>query len=183
MGTKLKVMVLICLVSLLVALPAFGACAPKEKPLADLVIKVEWVEPVAMAVKPYEPPKSLASEYGVFHVLLSITNPNDYLVTVDSIEPEILVNDITMGMHQTDGPIYLPAGKEAIVRFPIALNSLNMIKQVVMQKMVSVPDGVTMLLGTWKDIQDGTASYHIKGGAHITSETASRNQDFDLRWP
>ena len=183
MATKLKVMVLLCLVSLLVLLPAVSACAPKEKPLADLAIKVEWVEPVALAVQPYDPPKSLASEYGTFHVILSVTNPNDYLVTVESIEAEILANDITHGAYPTDGPIYIPGGKEVLVRFPITLNSLNMIKEVVMQKMVSVPDGVKILLGTWKDIQDGTAAYQVRGGAHIKTETTTRYQTFDLRWP
>jgi len=183
LGIRLKVIVFLCLLSLLVVVPAVGACAPKEKPLSDLVIKVEWVEPVVMPAKPYEIPKSLAGEYATFHVILSVTNPNDYLVTVKSIEPEVLVNDITMGIQQTDGPIYLPPGKEVLVRFPITLNSLLMIKEVVMQKMVSVPDGVKMLLGTWKGIQDGAASYHIKGGAHVVSETTSRYQNFDLRWP
>jgi len=183
LGTKLKVMVLLCLVSLLLLIPAVGACAPKEKPLTDLTIKVDWVEPVAIAVTPYDPPKSLASEYATFHVILSVTNPNDYLVTVESIEMEILANDISMGAYPNDGPVYLPPGKEALVRFPITLNSLLMIKEVVMQKHVSVPDGVKILLGAWKTIQEGTASYQVKGGAHVVTDTTSRYQNFDLRWP
>ena len=183
MGIKLKATVLLCLVSLLVVLPAIGACAPKEKPLADLTVKVDWVEPVAVAVKPYEIPKSLGSEYATFHVILSVTNPNDYLVTVESIEVEIFANDISMGAYPNDGPVYLPAGKEALVRFPITLNSLLMIKEVVMQKHVSIPDGVKILLGAWKAIQDGTASYQVKGGAHVVTDTTSRYQKFDLRWP
>jgi len=171
------------LVSLLVVLPAFGACAPKAKPLADLVIKVDWVEPVAMAVKPYEMPKSLAVEYGTFHVLLTISNPNEVLVAVESMEFQTWANDITMGILQTDGPVYIPAGKEVILRFPVTLNSLNMIKEVVMQKNVSIPDGVKMLLGTWKDIQDGKAAFQVQGGAQVVAGSTSRFQNFDLRWP
>lgn len=183
MGTKLKMAVVLCLVSLLVLASVAGACAAKEKPLADLVIKVNWVEPVALAVKPYDPPKSLAVEYGTFHVILSIANPNDYLVAVESVQAEILANDITMGAYPTDGPIYIPAGKEVLVRFPITLNTLNMVKEVVMQKQVSVPDGMKILLGTWGDIQDGKAKYQVRGGAHVVTETASRVQNFDIRWP
>lgn len=183
MRTKLKATVLICLLSMLMALPAVGACAPQEKPLSDLAIKVEWVEPISLVPKPYEMPKSLASEFNTFHVILSVTNPNDVLVTVESIQTEVFANTISMGYVATDGPIYLPAGKEAQVRFPITLNSLLMLKEVVMQKHVSIPDGVKMLLGTWKAIQDGTASYQVKGGAHVVTDTTSRYQKFDLRWP
>ena len=186
MRAKLKLLILISLVSLLVVLPAFGACAPKAKPLTDLVIKVDWVEPVAMAVKPYEIPKSLAGEYGTFHVLLTISNPNDVLVAVESLEAEVEANDIPMGIVQTDGPVYLPPGKEVVLRFPITLNSLNMIKEVVMQQMVPVPDGVKILLGTWQDIQNGTAAFQVKGGAQVVVEDGStppRFQNFDLRWP
>jgi len=171
------------LVSLLVVLPVFGACTPKEKPLADLVIKVDWVEPVAIAAKPYDIPKSLGVEYGTFHVLLTISNPNDVLVAVESMEFEAWGNDISMGILQTDGPVYIPAGKEVTVRFPVTLNSLLMIKEVVMQKNVSIPDGVKMLLGTWKDIQDGTAAFQVKGGAQVVAGSTSRFQNFDLRWP
>jgi len=180
--TKLKIVVLLCVVSLLLVLPAVGACAPKEKPLTDLVIKVDWVEPVALAAKPYEIPKSLAGEYGTFHVIMSITNPNDFLVTLNTLEPEVIANDIPMGLQSLDSPLYIPAGKEIKVRFPITLNSLNMIKEVVMQKHVGIPDGVKMLLGTWKAIQDGTASYQVRGGAQIIAESATRYQKFDLSW-
>ncbi len=163
-------------------LPAFGACAPKEKPLTDLVIKVDWVEPIAMAIKPYDPPKSLAGEYGTFHMILTISNPNDMLVTMESMEFEAWGNDIAMGIQQTDGPVYIPAGKEVTVRFPITLNSLLMVKEVVMLKHVSVPDGVKMLLGTWKAIQEGTAPFRAKGGVQLETESARRFQNFDLRW-
>ncbi|MFC1972261.1 LEA type 2 family protein, partial [Chloroflexota bacterium] len=176
-------LILISLVSLLVVVPVFGACAPKEKPLTDLVIKVDWVEPIAIAAKPYEIPKSLAGEYGTFHVILTISNPNDILVAVESLEAEVEANDIPMGIVQTDGPVYIPGGKEVTVRFPITLNSLNMIKEVVMQQMVSIPDGVEILLGTWKDIQDGTAAFQVKGGAQVVAGSTSRFQNFDLRWP
>ncbi|MFC2122728.1 LEA type 2 family protein [Bacteroidota bacterium] len=184
MRTKLKLLILMSLVSLLVVVPVFGACgAPSEKPLTDLVIKLDWVEPVAMAAKSYDPPKSLAGEYGTFHVILTISNPNDMLVTVESMEFEAWGNDIGMGILQTDGPIYIPAGKEVTVRFPVTLNSLLMIKEVVMLKHVSVPDGVKMLLGTWQDIKDGKAPFRIKGGAQVVAGSTSRFQNFDLRWP
>lgn len=183
MKDKLKLLILISLVSLLVVVPVFGACAPKEKPLTDLVIKLDWVEPVAMAAKPYDPPKSLAGEYGTFHLLLSISNPNDMLVTVDNLEFESWGNDIGFGILQSDGPIYIPAGKEVTVRFPVTLNSLLMIKEVVMLKHVSVPDGVKMLLGTWKAIQEGTASFRVKGGAQVVAGSETRFQNFDLNWP
>jgi hypothetical protein len=180
---KLKLLILISLVSLLVVVPVFGACAPKEKPLTDLVIKVDWVEPIAIAAKPYEIPKSLAGEYATFHMIFTISNPNDMLVTVDNMEFESWGNDIGMGILQTDGPIYIPAGKEVTVRFPVTLNSLLMIKEVVMLKHVSVPDGVKMLLGTWKAIQEGTAPFRAKGGAQIVAGATTRFQNFDIRWP
>ncbi len=182
MRTKLKATVLICLLALVMALPALGACAPQEKPLSNLDIKLEWVEPISLVPKPYEIPKSLASEFNTFHVILSVTNPNDVLVTVESIQGEVLANTISMGIVATDGPIYLPAGKEAQVRFPITLMTLNMVKEVVMQKHVSVPDGVKMTLGTWKAIEDLEASFQLTGGANVITETTRWYQNIDLRW-
>ena len=182
MTIKLKLAVLLCLVSLLLVLPAVSACATEEKTISNLVIKVDWVEPVALAAKSYDPPKSLGGEYGTFHVIMSITNPNDFLVKLNTLEPEVIANDIPMGLQSLDSPLYIPPGKEIKVRFPITLNSLNMIKEVVMQKHVSVPDGVGMLLGTWQAIQNGTASYQVRGGAQIMTDSASRYQQFDLSW-
>lgn len=182
MRTKLKATVLICLGLLLMALPALGACAPQEKPLSNLVIKVEWVEPISLVPKPYEMPKSLASEFNTFHVILSVTNPNDVLVTVESIQTEVFANTISMGYVGTDGPIYLPAGKQAQVRFPITLMTLNMLKEVVMQKHLSVPDAAKMLLGTWKGIEDLEASFQVRGGANVITETTRWYQNFDIHW-
>ena len=42
------------------------------------------------------------------------------------------------------------------------------------------------MLGTWQDIQNGTAAFQVKGGAQVVVEDGStppRFQNFDLRWP
>ena len=183
MGNKSRVMLsIICLVVLL-AIPAIGACTAKEKALSDLAIKVDWVEPVAMAVKPANPPASLAQEYSTFHLIMKVSNPNDFLVTVESMEPQLIVNDIVMGVYPTDGPIYIPPGKEVRVRFPITLNSRIMMLEVLVLKQKNVADATNIIVQTWEAIQKGTAKYQIQGVARLTAGTQNRTQNFDIRWP
>ncbi len=181
MGTRLKLMVFICLVSLLVMLPVLGACAPQPKPLTDLTVEIEWVEPIAVAIKPYEIPKSLAGEYAVFHVILSITNPNDRVVTIDFLEGTLWANDIRSQI-QTDTPIYIPPGKEVKARIPVTMNTLLTVKQVVMGFGLGVPDAVKMVLGAWKAIQEGTAGYQFKGAVRWNDGGDMRHQTLDLRF-
>ena len=183
MGNKLKVMLsIICLVVLL-AIPAIGGCAAKEKALSDLAIKVDWVEPVALIAKPYDAPKSIAGEYNTFHVILSITNPNNFLVTVESIEAEVYAEGILMGTVHIDSPLYLPAGKGALARFPLTANTRMMMLELAVQRTMPVPDALKTVLATWAAIQDGKAKFQVKGGAQVKSEAVSRYQEFDLRWP
>jgi len=176
--------VFICLVALLAALPMAGACAPKEKPVSDLVVKVEWVEPIAIAMKPYQIPKSLAGEYSIYHVIMSLTNPNDVLVTAEWLEATLCAGKIRSAL-QADTPIYIPPGKEVIIRMPVSMNTLNTVKWVVMHYGLGVPDAVKTVLGTWKAVQQGTASYQVTGAVRVKAEGAStiRHQNFDLRWP
>ncbi|MFC1971786.1 hypothetical protein ACFLVE_00065 [Chloroflexota bacterium] len=184
MGTRLKLTVFICLVGLLVTLSLAGACAPQKKPVTDLVVKVDWVEPIAIAAKPYEIPKSLAGEYSIYHVLITINNPNDVLCTVEWLEATLWAGEIRSAL-QAETPIYIPPGKTVTVRMPVSMNTLNTVKWVVMHYLVGVPDAVETVLGTWKGIQDGTVNYQVTGAVRVQAEGAEtvRHQNFDLRFP
>lgn len=176
------------------ALPLWGgACSSKPSAIADLAIKIDWVDPIAMAAKPFAPlnwdaipfapPASIASEYSTFHVILNVTNPNAFLVTAESLEAEIVANDISMGLHQTDGPIYLPAGKSGLVRLPLTLNTRVMMLEMIVGKQKATKDALKMVLDTWQDIQNGKAIVRVKGQSQLAANGITRVQNFDIRKP
>lgn len=183
MRSKQKVAALVCLVCLAIALPVFGACASKSKTISDLRIEIEAVEPIAMAVKPYDSPKSLATEYNTFHVILGVTNPNDFLVTIGDMDIEVRVHDFSLGLLTIPGPIYVPAGKKVLVRYPNTLNSSRTNLALLTARMTTFPEALKELLQIWGEIQNGTAKYVVKGGANVKSEAGTKFQAFELRWP
>ena len=179
---KPKVVVLVCLVSLLVMVIPFSACGSKEKTLSDLAIKIEWVDPIAIAAKPYDAPKSLGNEYTTYHVILGIDNPNDFLVTVDWLEATAYANQLRTGLVQIDSAIYIPPGKKALVRMPITLNTLKSVQELVVGRQMSAGDATKLVLDTWQALQDGKAICRLVGAARVVADTTTRHQNFDIRW-
>jgi len=184
MSAKVKLAVFLSLVAILAALPAFAGCASSgPTSIADAAIKIDWVDPIAMVPKSYDPGKSIALEYSTFHVIFKITNPNDFLIAVQTLDAEVLANDISMGQQHADGPIYVPGGKTVSVRIPLTENTRVMTLGLVVQKNLALDVSLKKIQDTWQAIQDGKATVQARGAVQLTADSLSKVQNFDLKFP
>ena len=159
----------------LLLMPLLG-CAPATPPPAELSpcsVSFAYIDPVFLGG--FTDPAQVTKEkkVSVINVGLTVSNPNETTVTITSIPVELKVNGFSWGMTSCRGNVYIPPGKEVMLRFSYVVNTFSLIQQVMLGKGTTVPDAVKTVLGTLASVEAGKAEYEIETVVAISSESGT----------
>lgn len=154
-----------------------GACAPAATPVPA---------PTAPEVKLAGiDVRFVGKESAFVEFELNVTNPNDFLITIESMSVETYLEDFSPTTPVGASPIptfYIPGGKTASIKYPVHFTlARDIIAALIGTKGMSPKESAALGAKIFAAIKEGKARWRIEGLIQAKTEGGSVTVPFSLR--
>jgi hypothetical protein len=127
----------------------------------------------------------------VIEAVFTISNPNDYMVTVDSLDYTLSVNSESVGsavagqvmvIKGLPDDLYIPAKGQIRVTGTKRVGAYSLIVERILQKGLSGGAAIGDTLKMWDAVKKGELTWTVTGTAQILSETGNTSVPFSFTY-
>ena len=177
---------------LMVGVAACKASAPAPKPLVNPEVKltgvfVAYPGPALDTKTPPDagklPPADATKVAMMFDAVLSVSNPNAYDITVDSINLSLVADGEQITFKGTEDDITVPSlgTTKVTLSFPLAFSTPFGFQLV--QKGKTPADALAIVIPWWMNLRDGRGAWNVTGEARVTSTGGNAGIPLNFTWP
>jgi len=155
-----------------------GACA--RSPQATPVPRPQAPQVKLAAVAT----RFVGTESALVQVDLEVTNPNNFLVTVDSLSVETFLEDYSPTLPVAGSPVstfYIPGGKTVTVSTPVQFTSGGMTTIFIGTKGMAAKDAAAAAGTIFAAVKAGTAKWRVEAVVQASSPGGTISTPYSLR--
>ena len=129
--------------------------------------------------------RSVEESSACINTVLSIRNPNKFLVTVSALNFMLYADEVRkdtcIDARTVLDPVYIPAEKEVRVTYTTAVVMSNRLVGLMMLGMPK-EEAIGLVVPWWKKIAAGESLFIVEGEATVKSKLGTKSVPFKLQW-